>query len=124
MQCPDCCVGRGFDFPPSSLQHEAASTPSYLVLDLCNATGGQTVLPRGSDGVVDYDSMAANVPPADVGANVFTVDSNYDIPTPPRSWCSVRALMKPFPPSSRNMRSLPSTSLGQFHAQRRPTVGD
>jgi hypothetical protein len=54
-------------------------TPSYLALDLCNATGGQTVLPRGSDGVVDYDSMAANVPPAGVGANVFTVDPDYDI---------------------------------------------
>jgi hypothetical protein len=54
-------------------------TISYLALDLCTATGGQTVIPRGSDGVVDYDSMAANVPPAALGANVFTVDPNNDI---------------------------------------------
>ncbi len=54
-------------------------TPSYLALDLCTATGGQTVIPGGSDGVVDYDSMAANVPPAGVGANVFTVDPDNNI---------------------------------------------
>jgi len=48
-------------------------TPSYLLLGLCTTGGGPSVIPRGSDGVVDFDSMAANVPPAPVAANVYTV---------------------------------------------------
>ena len=54
-------------------------TPSYLVLGLNTQIGGVAVIPRGSDGVVDFDSMAANVPPAPVGNNVFSVSSDNDI---------------------------------------------
>ncbi|HEY3856595.1 MAG TPA: hypothetical protein VGO67_19595 [Verrucomicrobiae bacterium] len=51
-------------------------TPSYVVLGLTSTAGGgggAAVIPRGSDGVVDFDSMGANVPPAPVAANVYTV---------------------------------------------------
>ena len=48
-------------------------TPSYLALGLGGPDGGSSVIPRGSDGVVDFDSMGANVPPASVAANVYTV---------------------------------------------------
>jgi len=50
-------------------------TPSYVVLGLGGPDGGSSVIPRGSDGVVDFDSMGANVPPAPVADNVFTVPS-------------------------------------------------
>jgi hypothetical protein len=55
------------------------STPSYILLGLNNPIGGPAVIPRGSDGVVDFDSMAANVPPAPVAANVFTLPSANDV---------------------------------------------
>lgn len=48
-------------------------TLSYQLLGLCTTNGGSSVIPRGSDGVVDFDSMAANVPPAPLADNVFTV---------------------------------------------------
>ena len=48
-------------------------TIAYLVLGLATTDGGASVIPRGSDGVVDFDSMGANVPPASVADNVFTV---------------------------------------------------
>jgi len=54
-------------------------TPSYLVLGLTTSLGGASVIPRGSDGVVDFDSMAANVPPAPVASNVFTLPASIDI---------------------------------------------
>jgi hypothetical protein len=54
-------------------------TPSYSVLGLDNPIGGLAVIPRGSDGVVDFDSMAANVPPAPAAANVFTLPSANDV---------------------------------------------
>jgi hypothetical protein len=54
-------------------------TPSYIALDLNTGAGGMDVIPRGSDGVVDFDSMGANVPPAAVGSNVFTLSSANDI---------------------------------------------
>jgi len=51
-------------------------TPSYIALGLNTDLGGLGVIPRGSDGVVDFDSMGANVPPAPLAANVFTVPPN------------------------------------------------
>ena len=54
-------------------------TLSYIALALDNPAGGAAVIPRGSDGVVDFDSMAGNVPPAAVAPNVFTVPAAYDI---------------------------------------------
>ena len=51
------------------------TTLAYQLLDLVFTNGGQTVIPQGSDGVVDYDSMAANVPPAAVAANVYDMPS-------------------------------------------------
>jgi hypothetical protein len=47
------------------------TTLAYNFLELTLPGGGQAVIPRGSDGVVDYDSMAANVPPARPAPNVF-----------------------------------------------------
>ena len=47
--------------------------PSYLALGLFHPVGGPDVLPRGSDGVVDFDSMGAHGPNQAVGANVFTL---------------------------------------------------
>ena len=47
------------------------ATLAYQFLELTLPGGGQAVIPRGSDGVVDYDSMAANVPPAPLAPNVF-----------------------------------------------------
>jgi len=55
------------------------STPEYMVLGLATSTGGASVLPRGSDGIVDLDSMGGNVPPAAVADNVFTVQAANDI---------------------------------------------
>jgi hypothetical protein len=54
-------------------------TLSYLALGLATAAGGASVIPRGSDGVVDFDSMAANVPPAPVSSNVFTLAASIDV---------------------------------------------
>jgi hypothetical protein len=50
------------------------TTQAYILLSLATTGGGLSVIPRGSDGVVDYDSMGANVPPYPVAPNV------YDIP--------------------------------------------
>jgi pimeloyl-ACP methyl ester carboxylesterase len=47
--------------------------PAYKMMGLAQAGGGAAVIPRGSDGVVDYDSEGANVPPASLGANVDDV---------------------------------------------------
>lgn len=52
---------------------------AYTVLDLASPGGGQAVIPRGSDGVVDYDSMAANVPPAALAPNVYDIPPNNAI---------------------------------------------
>ncbi len=52
--------------PPSALHF----TPADLALGLAGP-GGQLVIPRGSDGVVDFDSMGAHSPVQPVGANVF-----------------------------------------------------
>lgn len=38
-----------------------------------------TVLPRGSDGVVDFDSMAATTPGTAPGANVYTLPSSFNV---------------------------------------------
>jgi pimeloyl-ACP methyl ester carboxylesterase len=54
-------------------------TPGYIVLGLANPAGGSAVIPRGSDGVVDYDSMGVNVPPAPLAANVYDVPPANDI---------------------------------------------
>ena len=55
------------------------ATPGYVLLGLATPAGGAAVLPRGSDGIVDLDSMGANVPPAAVADNVFTVQAANDI---------------------------------------------
>lgn len=51
-------------------------TPAYIALGLNSSEGGASVIPRGSDGVVDLDSMGANVPPTPVAPNVFTFSAN------------------------------------------------
>jgi hypothetical protein len=51
-------------------------TPSYVALDLSTKLGGLAVIPRGSDGIVDYDSMGADVPPVPEAANVFTITTD------------------------------------------------
>ena len=53
--------------------------PAYRVLNLADPGGGQTVIPRGSDGVVDYDSMACNVPPAPLAPNVYDMPPTLSI---------------------------------------------
>jgi hypothetical protein len=55
------------------------TTPSYIALALNTPLGGSAVIPAGSDGVVDFDSMGANVPPTAVGANVFSLDPANDV---------------------------------------------
>jgi hypothetical protein len=47
--------------------------PSYIALGLPQSGGGTAVIPRGSDGVVDFDSMGANVPPSSAAPNVFDI---------------------------------------------------
>ena len=58
-------------------------TPSYKVLGLALPGGGAAILPRGSDGVVDFDSMGCsapdNVPPTPVPNNVFTLSPDNDV---------------------------------------------
>jgi hypothetical protein len=55
------------------------ATIEYQLLALANSAGGSAVIPRGSDGVVDLDSMGGNVPPAAVAHNVFTVQAANNI---------------------------------------------
>jgi len=55
------------------------ATLAYQVLDLVYPGGGETVIPRGSDGVVDYDSMAANVPEAPLAPNVYDMPPSLAI---------------------------------------------
>ncbi len=58
---------------------------SYSLLGLDHPVGGPRVLPRGSDGVVDFDSMAANGPGQPLAPNVFTLDPTLLVshaPTP------------------------------------------
>jgi hypothetical protein len=50
--------------------------PSYRALGLFHPVAGPAVLPRGSDGVVDFDSMGAHGPNQAIGANVFTLTPN------------------------------------------------
>jgi hypothetical protein len=50
--------------------------PSYRALGLFHPVAGPAVLPRGSDGVVDFDSMGAHGPNQAIGANVFTFTPN------------------------------------------------
>lgn len=51
-----------YDEPPA---------PSYLLLGLLHPLAGPAVLPRGSDGVVDFDSMGAHGPNQVPAPNVF-----------------------------------------------------
>ncbi len=51
-------------------------TPSYRALGLFHPVAGPAVLPRGSDGVVDFDSMGAHGPNQGIGANVFTLTAS------------------------------------------------
>jgi hypothetical protein len=53
--------------------HAEDLAPSYRALGLFHPVAGTAVLPRGSDGVVDFDSMGAHAPGQSVGANVFTL---------------------------------------------------
>ncbi len=46
-------------------------TPAYQFLGLTVPGVGAVVLPRGSDGVVDFDSIASNLPPDPLAPNVF-----------------------------------------------------
>jgi hypothetical protein len=55
------------------------STPAYILLGLALPYGGETVIPRGSDGVVDFDSIADNVPPAPLAKNVFLLPPVNDV---------------------------------------------
>ena len=55
------------------------TTPGYVAFALNTISGGAFVIPRGSDGVVDFDSMGANVPGLPLGNNVFTLASANDI---------------------------------------------
>jgi len=47
------------------------TTPAYQVMDLVRLDASTAVIPRGSDGVVDYDSMLANVPPGALMSNTY-----------------------------------------------------
>ena len=58
--------------------------PSYIALGLAQSGGGAAVIPRGSDGVADFDSMGADVPPSSAAPNVFDL--------PPDNLISQRAL--------------------------------
>jgi len=55
--------------PPSPYDEPPA--PSYLLMGLLHPLAGTAVLPRGSDGVVDFDSMGAHGPNQPSGPNVF-----------------------------------------------------
>lgn len=55
------------------------TTPGYVAFALNTISGGAFVIPRGSDGVVDFDSMGANVPGSPLANNVFTLASANDI---------------------------------------------
>ncbi len=54
-------------------------TFAYAALGLTISDAGAGVLPRGSDGLVDYDSMAASLPPSEVGGNVFSLPATSAI---------------------------------------------
>jgi pimeloyl-ACP methyl ester carboxylesterase len=54
-------------------------TLGYQVLDLAWAPGSLQVIPRGSDGVVDYDSMLANAYPTNLAPNVYDMPPTLDI---------------------------------------------
>jgi hypothetical protein len=53
--------------------YAANFSPSYVGLGLHHPQAGPAVIPRGSDGVVDFDSMGAHGPNQAAGANVFTL---------------------------------------------------
>jgi len=53
--------------------YAANFSPAYTALGLYHPQAGPAVLPRGSDGVVDFDSMGAHGPNQAAGANVFTL---------------------------------------------------
>ncbi|MGO8696152.1 MAG: choice-of-anchor tandem repeat GloVer-containing protein [Limisphaerales bacterium] len=59
--------------PPTNTDEEPMA---YQVMDLIYPGAGGAVIPRGSDGVVDLDSMAANVPPAPLALNICDMTSN------------------------------------------------
>ena len=67
-------VINGGRSPGSSTQDVSAYSLLNLNWRVRGILGGEVVLPRGSDGIVDYDSMAANGYPAALAPNV------YDIP--------------------------------------------
>jgi PKD repeat protein len=50
-----------------------------FALNLSSSLFSTVVIPRGSDGVVDFDSMAAAAPFADVGENVFTLPASLNV---------------------------------------------
>lgn len=58
--------------PPSPYDEPPA--PSYLLLGLLHPLAGPAVLPRGSDGVVDFDSMGAHGPNQVPAPNVFQIE--------------------------------------------------
>ncbi len=59
------------------------ATLSYVALGLALTGGGASVIPRGSDGVVDFDSMECctpdNVPPTPAANNVFMLSPDNDV---------------------------------------------
>jgi|GEM_PF-1984962 len=63
--------------PPDAAHH----TPADLALNLATpgGLGGRLVIPRGSDGVVDFDSMGAHGPGQQAGANVWTHPTDVSI---------------------------------------------
>ncbi|MEN9674441.1 MAG: hypothetical protein RIS76_337, partial [Verrucomicrobiota bacterium] len=63
--------------PPAAAHH----TPADLALNLATpgGLGGRLVIPRGSDGVVDFDSMGAHGPHQQAGANVWTHPTDISI---------------------------------------------
>src|SRR5690606_12603209 len=52
--------------------HLANFTPSYVALGLNHPEAGPAVIPRGSDGGVDFDSMGAHGSNETAPANVYT----------------------------------------------------
>ncbi len=77
---------------PTSAEHTPADYALGFALPGTNGPG-QAVIPMGSDGVVDFDSMGALAPGQTSGNNVFTYDPGIHIShaPPPDLWDAVAA---------------------------------
>ncbi|MBN8248939.1 MAG: carbohydrate-binding protein, partial [Verrucomicrobia bacterium] len=77
-------AGAPFHLVRTTVNGGQTPTPDHSsladkALNLSSSLFGPVVIPRGSDGVVDFDSMAAASPFPDVGENVFTLPRSLNV---------------------------------------------